>query len=122
MGPSTASHLILTLADIAEGRAHRGVFVSHQISAPRDGSHEMRFNTSTRDGTETTTDVLDVQVQIEQTSAVDYNPSCGREDHRKTWASWDKNKVATDGEEFPTVQDKWEFESVKSVAQTTNTV
>jgi hypothetical protein len=117
-------YFISTLADTAEEHAHRGVFVTHQMSAPHDSSHALRnqFNSSTKDGVETTNDVLDVQVQIEQTSAVDYNPGYGREGYRKTWAIWDKKEGATKGEQFGTEQSKWEADSVTSVAKTTNTV
>lgn len=74
-------------ADAAEERAHQGVFVSHQITAPRDGSLVVRnrFGSSMKDGTETTIGGLGVQVEIEQTASVDYSPVYGREDCRKPW-------------------------------------
>ena len=120
----TARHLIPTPADASEERTHRGIFVSHQISAPRDISHAMRnqFNASTKEGTDTTNDGLDVQVQIEQAVMVDYDPVYGREDYRKQRAIWDKKQAATNGDKPPTEQDQWELASVRSAAKSTDTV
>ena len=119
----TARYLIPPLADAAEDHTHQRIFVTHQISTPRDISHAMRnqFHASTKEGTETTNDGLDVQVQIEQAVMVDYNPVYGREDYRKPRVIWDKKQGDTKGDNSPTEQNQWELTSVKSVAKTTDT-
>lgn len=101
--------------EAAEERAHQRIFVTHQISAPRDISHAMRnqFNNHTKDETETTNDGLDVQVQIEQAVMVDYDPVYGREDYRKPRVIWDKKQGATKGDKPPPEQNQWELASVK---------
>lgn len=119
-----ARRLILFFADAADERAHQRIFVTHQISAPRDISHAMRnqFNASTKEGTETTNDGLDVQVQIEQAVMVDYDPVYGQDDYRKPRVVWDKKHGASKGDKPATEQNQWELASVKSVARTTDSV
>jgi hypothetical protein len=122
---AVCSHLTQTLADAAEDRAHQRIFVSHQISAPRDISQAMRnqFNSPTKGGTETTNDELDVQVQIEQAVMVDYDPVYGRESYRKPRVIWDKKQGATKGDKLsPTEQNQWELASAKSIAEATDAV
>lgn len=115
-----ARYLIPTLAEAAEG-AHQRIFVTHQISAPRDISNAMR-NQFTKDGTETTNDDLDVQVQIEQAVMVDYDPVYGQEDYRKPRVIWDKKKGGTKGEKPSGEQNQWELSSVKGVTKTPDSV
>ena len=71
-----ACYLTPTPADTTEGRARRGVFVTHQNSAPRGDSYHMRnkLSSSTEDESETTNSGLNVQVQIEQAVMVDNYP------------------------------------------------
>ena len=119
-------HLTQTLTEAAEERSHQRIFVTHQISTPRDISFAMRnqFNSPTKDGTETTNEELDVQVQIEQAVMVDYDrdPVYGRENYRKPRVIWDKKQGATNGDKPPTEQNQWELANVKNVAKTDDTV
>jgi len=87
-----------------------------------------QFN-GVKDGTETTTGELDVQVQIEQAVMVDYSSSYGQENYRKPRTIWDQKQNATnqdankgDGERLPGEQNQWELSSVKSVTKSTDTV
>lgn len=76
-----------------------------------------------KDGTETTTGEMDVQVQIEQAVMVDYNYA--REDYRKPRVIWDRKQSATKVEgdrESSGEQNQWELSSVKSVSKTIDTV
>jgi hypothetical protein len=83
-----------------------------------------QFNGSTKDGAETTTSgELDVQVQIEQAVMVDYDPVYDRENYRKPRVIWDRKQGTTQGERRPSgEQNQWELASVKSVAETSDTV
>lgn len=113
------------LSEAAEERAHQRIVVTHQLSAPRDITHAMRsqFN-GAKDGTETTPNELDVQVQIEQAVMVDYDPVYSRENYRKPRVIWDRkhSNAKGDGERSSGEQNQWELSSVKSVAKTTDTV
>ena len=106
-----------TRADAVVGHTHQRVFVSHQMSAPRDASQAMRSQTacSVKDGAATTTSALDVQVQIEQTTTVDYDPVYGREEYRRLW---DRKLSASPegGDGSSTEQIQWDPAGVRSVA------
>ena len=113
-------------ADAAEERAHQRVIVSHQLSAPRDITHAMRtqFN-SGKDGAQTSTGDLGVQVQIEQAVMVDYDPVVySRENYRRPRVIWDRKRSAANGdvEGSSVEQTQWELSSVRSVSKTTDTV
>lgn len=118
-----SQRVLIHIHEAAEERTHQRIFVTHQISAPRDISNAMRnqFNGSTKDGAEPTNEDLDVQVQIEQAVMVDYDPY-GREDYRKPRVIWDRKPSATKGERPSGEQGQWELSSVKSVAKTSDTV
>jgi len=113
-------------ADAAEERARQRVIVSHQLSAPRDITHAMRTQFGGgKDGAETSTGDLGVQVQIEQAVMVDYDPVvCGRENYRKPRVIWDRKRSTAngDGERSSAELSRWELSSVRSVAKTTDTV
>jgi len=114
-----SQRILIHIHEAAEERAHGRVIVTHQISAPRDITHAMRtqFN-GDKDGTETTTGEMDVQVQIEQAVMVDYDYS--REDYRKPRVIWDRKQSATKADSERSVeQNQWELSSVKSVSKTT---
>jgi len=120
-GRPTVYHLTPP-TDAAEERAHQRVLVSHQLSAPRDITNAMRtqFNGG-KDGAETSTGDLGVQVQIEQAVMVDYDPVVyGREDYRRPRVIWDRKRSAANGESVE--QTQWELSSVRSVDKTTDTV
>jgi len=126
-GRSTASRLSEpTPVEASEERSHQRIVLSHQLSAPRDITRAMRtqFN-GTKDGTETTTGELDVQVQIEQAVMVDYNLNYGQENCRKPRAIWDRKQSTIKGEEErppAREQGQWELSSMKSVTRSTDTV
>ena len=112
--------------DAAEERAHQRVIVSHQLAAPRDITHAMRtqFNGG-KDGAETSTGDLGVQVQIEQAVMVDYDPVVyGRENYRRPRVIWDRKQSAANGdvEASSVEQAQWELSSVRSVAKAADTV
>jgi hypothetical protein len=112
-----AWYLILTLADAVGERTPQRVFVSHQTSASRNGSHAVqnRYNDNDSIGTQSTNDELSVQVQIEQTSSVDYSLVYGQEDRRKP-------REVLDGKQGPVMGYQWELASAKSPTEGTNTV
>jgi len=120
-----SQRILIHIHEAAEARAHGRIIVTHQLSAPRDVTQAMRsqFN-SVKEGTETTTGELDVQVQIEQAVMVDYNPIYGRENYRKPRVLWDRKQSTAngDGERESGEQNQWELASVKSTTKTTDTV
>jgi len=121
-----SQRILIHIHDAAEVRAHQRVIVSHQLSAPRDITHAMRtqFNGG-KDGAETSTGDLGVQVQIEQAVMVDYDPvAFGRENYRKPRVIWDRKRggANADEEQSSVEQAQWELSSVKSVAVTADTV
>ena len=97
-------YLIQTFAEVAEGHARRGVFVTHQRSAPRNGPHNVRkkFSSSSEDETETVDDGLEIQFRVEQVVRVDNYPVNGQEDYQELSVTWDKAQDATNGEKSPT--------------------
>lgn len=112
-----------TLAEAAEERSHGKIIVTHQLAAPRDITHVMRSQfTADKDGGETTTGDLDVQVQIEQAVMVDYDYR--QEDYRKPRVIWDRKPetIKEDNERTSGEQNQWELSSVKSVSGATDTV
>ncbi|KAF9788546.1 hypothetical protein BJ322DRAFT_642481 [Thelephora terrestris] len=119
-----SQRILIHIHEAAEDRAHQRIFVSHQISAPRDITQAMRnqFNNSAKEGAETTNDGLDVQVQIEEAVMVDYDPIYGREDYRTPRVLWDRKPGVTRGERTSEEQNEWELSSTKSVSKTTDTV
>lgn len=119
-----SQRILIHIHDAAEERTRRGIFVTHQVSAPRDITNAMRnqFNNSTKDGTEPAEGELDVQVQIEQAVMVDYNSIYGREDYRKPRMIWDRKQGVAGGERSSEEQNQWELSSVKPVTKTTDTV
>lgn len=124
----TIDYLTPTLADAAEERARQRIIVTHQLSAPRDITHAMRsqFN-GAKDGDDTNTSDLGVQVQIEQAVMVDYDPvAYGRENYRRPRVIWDQKQSTANGdadvERTFSEQNRWELSSVKSVAKTSDTV
>jgi len=64
------------LAEAAGERAHQSVSLACRMSTPPDTTSAMRnrFNSFTKRGTETGSGGVDVEVQIEKTSTVDYSP------------------------------------------------
>lgn len=106
-----SQQILIHIHEAAEEHNRRRIFVSHQASAPRDVSYAMRnqFSSSTKEGTQTINEPIDVQVQIEQAVTVDYDPVYSREEHQG-------EKPATDPNQ------QWELSSVTSGAQSTHLV
>jgi hypothetical protein len=72
-----------------------------------------------KDGSETNTDDLGVQVQIEQAVMVDYDPIVyGRENYRKPRVIWDRKQGTADGERSSGEQNRWELSSVTKTMDT----
>jgi len=120
-----SQRILIHIHEAAEEHVHQRVIVTHQLSTPRDITQAMRSQfTGTKDGTETTTGELDVQVQIEQAVMVDYDPVYNRENYRKPRVIWDRKQSNAngDGERSSGGQDQWELSSVKSTTKTTDTV
>jgi len=120
-----SQRILIHIHEAAEERARQRIVVTHQLSAPRDITHAMRTQfTGGKDGTESNSGELDVQVQIEQAVMVDYNPAYARENYRKPRVIWDRKKSTTKGEDdrLSGEQNQWELSSVQSVIKTTDTV
>lgn len=116
--------LIPTFAEVAGEHVRRGVIVTHQVPAPRDGLHLTRnqFNSSTKGETDGSNGGLDVQVRIEQAVVVDIDSVYGREGYpQNPQAVWDKELGAT-RDKSPTEQNQWAITSVDSIARPTATV
>ncbi|KAF9652352.1 hypothetical protein BDM02DRAFT_3109361 [Thelephora ganbajun] len=121
-----SQRILIHIHKASEERTHQRIIVTHQLSTPRDITHAMRtqLNGSMKDEVETTTNELDVQVQIEQAVMVDYDPVYAREDYRKPRVIWDRKQGVTKGDgEMPSGErNQWELSSVKSVTKAADAV